>query len=183
VYAAIFLNSVRPGSQPLQNQCMAAAKKARKGSIRWPVLIHLRDADGLDDIYEYSFLMTVETRGHLYTSAERTWEDMRMSSSKYYETRASLESKGLITVKRRASPFGTTIIRVNKSAVFALPKRDYENDQKVSKGSKGSKRKSVSRGEGKSATRTVKSATQEHKVTDEGNPLKKSLKRKKRPAK
>lgn len=90
--------------------------------MRNQVIWDLRDLHALNN-YEYSFLITVESRGRLFTSAERAAADMKMSRNTFYKTRASLLGRGLLSAEERriaGSGSQTTVYTVNASEVSRL---------------------------------------------------------------
>jgi hypothetical protein len=94
-------------------------------------MAQIRDAEGLDT-YEYLFLMTVESRGVLFTHQLHTLHDMRMGRTKYYEVMEALKGRGLIVVEeirnQRSGKNRATRIRVDAEAVSRLRKREYDPD-------------------------------------------------------
>lgn len=81
--------------------------------MRNEVMWAIRDASGLTS-KEKVFLFVVESRGEMFTDWQDSARDMGLSKRGYYDSRASLLAKGLLTSTRRMD--STTVYKVNADA-------------------------------------------------------------------
>ncbi|WP_157432529.1 hypothetical protein [Aeromicrobium sp. Root472D3] len=134
-------------------------------NTRFKVLNLIRDARGLNS-KEKVFLFVVESRNEMFSKMEPARFDMGLSKNHYYEARASLLDKKLITATRRMDD--TTVYTVDEGGLEAWSDSCIGNEAPAEQLLDDPDSRI---GNQTSCIRNEDSCIGETKVTLEGNPL------------